>query len=207
MTTSTSRRARLAAAGVLTMAVLAACGDDDSGSSATTAAPATSAAPAPTTAAAAAATSTSMGDMMMVEVNAIDYAFEDLPASVPAGTMLNLTNTSTEEVHELVAFRLADDETRPIDELVMLPEAELGALLAGEPATVIVAPPGEGGFPAVGDGTLAEPGRYAIMCFIPIGADPAEYIAAAQASTGAPPEVAGGPPHFTAGMFAELTVE
>ncbi|MGH9271426.1 MAG: hypothetical protein ACRDZ2_09140, partial [Ilumatobacteraceae bacterium] len=133
-----------------------------------TTAPTTSAAPATT-----AATSTSMGDMMMVEVNAIDYAFEDLPASVPAGTMLNLTNSSTAEVHELVAFRLPDDETRPIEELVMLPEAEFGALLAGEPATVIVAPPSEGGFPAVGDGTLTEPGRYAIMCFIPVGADPA----------------------------------
>ncbi len=72
---------------------------------------------------------------------------------------------------------------------------------------MIVAPPGEAGFPVVGDGSLTEPGRYAIMCFIPIGADPAEYLAAAQAATSEPPQVAGGPPHFTAGMFAELTVE
>ena len=26
----------------------------------------------------------------------------------------------------------------------------------------------------VGDGTISEPGRYAILCFIPVGADPAE---------------------------------
>ena len=143
----------------------------------------------------------------MVAVNAVDYAFEDLPETVEAGTMLSLTNNSTAEVHELVAFLLPEDETRPVEELVTLPEEELGAVISGEPATVIMAPPGESGFPAVGDGTLTEPGRYAIMCFIPIGADPAEYIAAAQASTGEPPQVEGGPPHFTAGMFAELTVE
>jgi hypothetical protein len=29
----------------------------------------------------------------------------------------------------------------------------------------------------------------------------------AQASTGGPPNVPGGPPHFTAGMFTELVVE
>ena len=67
--------------------------------------------------------------------------------------------------------------------------------------------PGEAGFPVVGDGTLTEPGRYAIICSIPIGADPAEFLAAAQESTEGPPQVAGGPPHFTSGMYGELVVE
>ncbi len=33
--------------------------------------------------------------------------------------------------------------------------------------------PGEEGMPVVGDGTVTEPGRYAVVCFIPVGADPA----------------------------------
>ena len=57
----------------------------------------------------------------MVAVNAVDYAFEDLPETVEAGTMLSLTNNSTAEVHELVAFLLPEDETRPIEELVTAP--------------------------------------------------------------------------------------
>ncbi len=180
-----SRRARLAAVGLIATAVLAACGsDDDSGSSDSTAAPTTAAADttaAPATTAAAGTDTTSMAGMMMVAVNAVDYAFEDLPETVEAGTMLSLTNNSTAEVHELVAFLLPEDETRPVEELVQLPEEELGALFGtAEPATVIIAPPGEAGFPVVGDGSLTEPGRYAVICSIPIGADPAEFLAAAQ---------------------------
>jgi hypothetical protein len=46
------------------------------------------------------------------------------------------------------------------------------------------------------------------MCFIPTGADPDEYLAAAAASEGeAPTGVAGGPPHFVNGMYAELQVD
>jgi hypothetical protein len=58
----------------------------------------------------------------------------------------------------------------------------------------------------LGDGTLHEPGRYVVLCGIPLGADPQAYLDAAQTSDG-PPDVPGGPPHFTAGMFAELVVE
>jgi hypothetical protein len=61
---------------------------------------------------------------------------------------------------------------------------------------------------AVGDGTLTEPGRYVLMCFIPTGADPDEYLSAAAASEGeAPTGVAGGPPHVVNGMYAELHVD
>jgi hypothetical protein len=60
---------------------------------------------------------------------------------------------------------------------------------------------------AVGDGTLTEKGRYAVICAIPVGADPAAYLAAAQSSQGGPPNVPGGPPHLTQGMFGEITVK
>lgn len=145
-------------------------------------------------------------DDVRVVIDGVDYGFENVPASVPAGTRLGFHNASETELHELVAFRL--DTDAPVDELLGLPPAELEAAL-GAPATVILQSPGDAqAIVAVGDGTLVEPGRYVLMCFIPIGADPAEYMAAVAAAGGGKPEgVAGGPPHFTAGMVAELVVE
>lgn len=140
------------------------------------------------------------------EVVTVDYDFEGLPDTIEAGTRLTLRNDSDHEVHELVAMAIPADETRSAEELMALPEAELTAALPGEPALVLVAPPGEESFAAVGDGTL-EPGRYLALCAIPIGADPEEFLQAAQEATDGPPQVDGGPPHFTSGMYAELTVE
>lgn len=181
-------------------AVTAACGDDDESDASTTDTSATE-----TTAADTATAEDPAGDV--IEVTAVDYGFDGLPATVPAGSVLSLTNSSDREVHELVAMALPADETRSVEEILALPEEELGALFAVQPGTVLVAPPGEGSFAAVGDGSLTEPGRYVIACFIPTGADPDEFLQAAQEAEGGPPQVAGGPPHFTAGMYAELTVE
>lgn len=141
-----------------------------------------------------------------VEVTAVDYGFDGLPDELDAGTTLTLRNQSDAELHELVALRLGADEDRPVDELVALPQAELEALFAGEPALVLVAPPGDQGFVALGDGALGDPGRYAVFCFIPTGADPQAYLDALEATPGQPPQVDGGPPHFTAGMYAEVVV-
>ena len=141
-----------------------------------------------------------------VTVDAVDYRFEDLPATIPAGSRLRLTNSSSVELHELVALRLPDTETRPVEELLALPKAELDSIVGGPPVAVLVAPPSAEGFPVVGDGTLAEPGRYLLLCAIPTGADPDEYLAAAAAAGGAPTDVAGGPPHLVAGMYAEVEV-
>lgn len=139
-----------------------------------------------------------------VAVRAADYAFLDVPTSVAAGTSFQLSNESDVEVHELVAVRLPDDEQRTVAELVALPPAEFEPLMAGL-RTVVIAAPGADGMAVVGDGSLAEAGRYALLCVIPTGADPEEYLAKAATSDG-PPDVAGGPPHIAKGMFAELTV-
>lgn len=166
---------------------LAACGDDDD----------------------TAATTTTVATVEddVVTVTAVDYAYEGLPASVPAGTRFDLRSDSETEIHEFVAFRLDDDETRSAAELVALPPDELLPALGPEPAAVLLAPPGaEAAIPAVGDGTLTEPGRYVIICVIPTGADPAEYLEKAATSDG-PPDVAGGPPHIVNGMYADLLVE
>ncbi len=145
-------------------------------------------------------------DDVSVTIDGVDYGFANVPSSVPAGTRLGFRNTSENELHELVAFRL--DTDTPLAELLGQPPAELEATL-GAPITVMLQPPGAPeAVVAVGDGTLGEPGRYVLMCFIPVGADPDEYMAAVAAAGGGKPEgVAGGPPHFTAGMVAELVVE
>jgi hypothetical protein len=174
--------------------VLVACGDDDA---------------APTTTGPATTTpveSTAATSVETVEIIALDYAFVGLPEKVKPGTTFVLKNNSSQEVHELVAVRLPDDETRPVGELLQLPQEELEALFPLV-ETVIVAPPDETGFPVEGTGTLTEPGRYAIICAIPTGADPNEFMAAASEAEGGPPEVAGGPPHFINGMFGEVIVE
>ena len=55
--------------------------------------------------------------------------------------------------------------------------------------------------------TDGEPGRYVVICAIPTGADPVAYFDPANQSPDGPPNVEGGPPHFTQGMYADLTVE
>lgn len=141
-----------------------------------------------------------------VEVTAVDYGYRGIPDTLDAGVKLEVHNDSDREVHELVAIRLADDEERTADELFALPPDQLEALFTSRPATVVVAPPGEDGFSALGDGTVDEPGRYILVCFVPTGAEPGAYLDALEATPGQPPRVEGGRPHFTAGMYHEVTV-
>lgn len=141
----------------------------------------------------------------VVEITMIDYAYSGLPAEVKAGTEFTLVNNSDMELHEFVAVRLADDDTRTIEEILALPPEELGALFADVSTVLLAAPGSDEVIPAVGNGILTEPGRYAILCAIPTGADPQEYLTAAATSEG-PPQVDGGPPHFVQGMFGEIIV-
>lgn len=143
----------------------------------------------------------------VVEVGMEDYAFVDLPATMTAGTTLTVDNRSDAELHELVAIRLPDDEQRAAEELVQLPPDELAAFFAEVRTVLLQAPGAPDVIPAVGDGTLDEPGRYLVICAIPTGADPQEYLTAAAETEEGPPQVEGGPPHFANGMWGEVTVE
>ncbi len=208
---------RTAVAALLaTSLLLAACGDDDEDATTDTDATeeTTEATDAPETSETTEASpidDASDGGVEdgVLEVTMVDFAYEGLPESVPAGTRLTVVNDSEAELHELLVFRLPDDETRSIEELIALPEEEANAVLGDAgPVAVLLAPPGGEQIDAVGDGTLAEPGRYAVFCAIPTGVDPQAYLDAPPTEEG-PPEVPGadGPPHFTHGMFADLTVE
>jgi hypothetical protein len=195
----------LLALGAALALVVTACGDDDDddASDATTATTA-----AATTTAAAAGTTASGAAGETVTVTAIDYEFQGIPETVAPGTKFVLENTAPAELHEMVALKLPDGETRSAEELIALPEAEQAEVISDEqpPAFVLLAPPNKGEvIPAVGDGTVTEPGRYLVVCFIPQGADPEEYLNAPPSD--GPPQVAGGPPHATLGMVADFTVE
>jgi hypothetical protein len=202
--------ALVAAAAVLS---LTACGDDDpsadvADTTAETAPPVPPTSPSgtqPDPAVTSTPTTDSPIEDGVLTIEMSDFAFGGLPASVPAGTRLAVENTSSTELHEIVALRIADTELRSAAELMALPQTELQAVAGPVPATVLAAAPGGSQIDVLGDGTLAEPGRYLLLCAIPTGVDPAEYLNAAAESAG-PPDVAGGPPHFVHGMFAELIV-
>lgn len=139
-----------------------------------------------------------------VDIVGDDYSFAGVPEEIAAGATLTLRNDSETELHEIVAIRVPDDEDRSAAEILQLPPEEAAEVL-GLPSAVILAPVGGGNINAVGSGSLDEAGRYVLFCSIPVGANEAEYLEAAAVSETAP-EVAGGPPHFVEGMWAELTV-
>ena len=143
-----------------------------------------------------------------VTVTGTDYRFENLPESVKAGTTLTLKNSSSKELHEMVVVKLPDTEKRSVDELIKLPEAQFEAVSPNRPALVRLRPPG--GAPeikALGNGKLTEKGRYIVVCAIPTGADPAAYLKASEAESEGPPKGFNGAPHFTMGMYGEITVK
>lgn len=140
-----------------------------------------------------------------LELTAVDYAYDGVPGEVSAGTQLALVGAPDAEPHEAVVFRLADDETRSAQEI--LAEGGPDAPPPGEFAGVLIAPPGGApGFAPEGPVVLDQPGRYLLVCFIPVGTTPDAFAALAEGGGTAADLPATGPPHFTQGMAAELTV-
>jgi hypothetical protein len=202
MTTSSTRAAwRIAAATLLGATVaLTACGSDDEGDAAADDTGAASDDGTSTT------TTGAPAEDGVVEVELVDFAFEGLPDAIAAGTRLTITNSAEVELHKLSALPIAEDEERPVEELLALPGEELAAILRVRPATVLVAAPGGPQVDEVGDGTLSTPGRYLIICAIPLGLDPDAYLDSLP-NDGRPQMTGGGRPHFTLGMVTELVVE
>jgi len=120
-----------------------------------------------------------------VDVVGIDYAFEGVPTTLPAGTTsFEFTNnTEMTEAHEAIIFRKKDGVTETTQELLALPEEE--AMAKVDMVAAVFAPPGDESY-SVAD---LEAGDYAMVCFIAVGGGE------------------DGPPHFTQGMLQEFTVE
>lgn len=141
-----------------------------------------------------------------IEITGVDYAYNGAPTEATAGTKLTFVNGSEKEAHEMALVRIKDGEERSLEELLALPPEESESLV--EFQGVAMALPGEETVYPEGETVLAEAGRYAIVCFIPVGADPAKIKEAMQqeGGEGGPPDMGDGPPHFTQGMAAEITV-
>lgn len=118
----------------------------------------------------------------IVEVGAIEYAFEGLPETVPAGVTGLVLNNDGAEPHEMIVFRVNDGVTGSAEELLAAPEDQIQQNLTF--AGAAVAQPGTSGvtFPEL------EPGRHVVVCFIPVGGGE------------------DGPPHFMHGMLGEFEV-
>jgi hypothetical protein len=91
----------------------------------------------------------------------------------------------------LAIFRINDGVETPLEELLQLPQEE--QMRMSTPIGFGFAPPGDS------DNLFLdlEPGRYAMLCFLPVGSTPESDEE----------QVAENPPHFTQGMVAEFTVE
>jgi hypothetical protein len=133
-------------------------------------------------------------DYPFLEVQAVEYAFEGVPATVQSGILAIDFSNSGAEVHEMALMRLNDDTTETVEELLQLPEGE--ALPKVTPAGHAFA------FPETGDITFVDlqPGEYFVACFIPVGTTPDKIE---ELESGGEP---GGPPHFTEGMVAKFSV-
>lgn len=130
-------------------------------------------------------------DATAIEVTAADYSFAGLDAIDATGDYaLTLTNEG-EELHEIVLVRIADGETRPVEELL---EEEDPSEFATDIAFAFACPGASSEPTAV---NIDEPGRYVAVCFIPVGVTPET-----------PPEEFEtlGPPHALQGMVAEIQV-
>jgi hypothetical protein len=126
------------------------------------------------------------------EVTMLDYEY-DAPDTVDAGVVaFELTNDGS-EVHEMIVVRRNEGVDLTWQELLDLPDDEADDLV-----TFVTAGFGPPGAETTAVGEL-EPGDYAMLCFIPVGATSMDEL---EGET--PPS---GPPHFTQGMIHEFTVE
>jgi hypothetical protein len=126
-----------------------------------------------------------------IEVSGVEYAFENLPTSLAAGRTSFVFTNHGEEIHEMVVFRFDDDVTETIDEILALEDD------ASSKVQFIGSTFGAQGETDTETFDLT-PGRYAALCFIPVGTTDATNID----ESAEPP----GPPHFAVGMQAEFTV-
>ena len=136
-----------------------------------------------------------------LDVAASDYAFGGIPGNLAAGpTIVTLQNIG-EEVHEIVIWRINDDVTMSLEELLALPEEEIFANAAPMAFTFT--------FPGATGNTVADltPGRYFAICFLSQGSTPEVIMEMGVGPEATPPPDAElGPPHFTLGMVQEFDV-
>lgn len=124
-------------------------------------------------------------DQTPLQVEASDFAFAGLPTELDTGrVVIELINTSSQELHELSLLRKNDDVDASFEELFELPDDEAtasvspyGTTIVGPEATTVLV-------------TDLPPGEYLAACFLPVGS-----LADGDAD-----------PHVARGMFQTFTV-
>jgi uncharacterized cupredoxin-like copper-binding protein len=121
------------------------------------------------------------------DVTGLEYEFDGIPKTLQTGkTAFNFTNEGA-ELHELIVFRIKTDT--PLKKLLRLPDRKVEKQVQEIGATFALQ--GESGVAYL---DLKKPGRYAALCFIPVGSiDPEEEV--------------DGPPHTEEGMVYEFRVK
>jgi hypothetical protein len=121
-------------------------------------------------------------DLEAVDIEAKEYAFVDVPASVRAGRVsIRMENVGAED-HEMVMLKRNDDATESLADLLALPDEE--AMAKVTVAGLAWGPPGSTNYLTAD----LDSGTYFLVCFIPQGG------------------VDGAPPHFAGGMQATIEV-
>jgi len=129
-------------------------------------------------------TSTETCEWTPADVTGVDHAFEGLPATLAPGLTAVTFSNDGEEAHEMVVFTKGDGVTESFDDLLALPEEEVGDKVVPVGGVSPIEP-------GTNDTALfdLEAGEYMAICFLPVGGGE------------------DGPPHFLEGMKSEFTVE
>ena len=121
-----------------------------------------------------------------VAVTAIDYEFQGVPATLPAGVAkFKMTNTAPKEDHMMAIFKLTPEGAAlGADKVLALPQKKAGKYMDQSSQAFMEAKPGESGYSPIN----LTPGTYAYACFFPQGGKN------------------NGTPHFKLGMEGSFTV-
>jgi len=130
----------------------------------------------------------------IITITGVDYAFEGVPTSVPAGTTFRFDNQGT-ELHEMAVFRKNDDVTQSFEEILQLPDEEAFTMVT--PVGQAFSAPTE---MAEGEVNVTEEGEYIMLCFIPQGTVELPSESPGTSPAAESPAASPGPPHFVLGM-------
>ena len=126
-------------------------------------------------------------DLTTIDATAKDYMYQGIPDELSTGyQVVNFSNAGQEQ-HEMFTFKINDGVTESLDEIFNLPEEEIFGKIT--PVNATFALPGKSDTVSW---NLASPGKYAVVCFIPVGS-----VGETQGD---------GPPHLSQGMVHQFTV-
>jgi hypothetical protein len=130
-----------------------------------------------------------------VDVTGVEYEFQGLPETLPAGVVAFRFTDTGAELHEMDVFRIKSRDS--LRKILGLSEKEaskkveqVGNAFAEQNETTYL----------IAD--LSKPGRYGVVCHLPVGSTSERE---AERRSGEHGE--GGTPHWRKGMRAEITVQ